>query len=81
MPQGNIAFVREQGVDFAVVCVADRIVEGAPEREGVYRAWSNKLRLPVVLLGADRHRVYGHRNIVDFVSSIDPFLLPWRKVG
>lgn len=29
MFQGDIAFVREHGVDFAVVCVADRNVEGA----------------------------------------------------
>ena len=34
MARGNIALVREQGVEFAVVCVADRVVEGSIEREG-----------------------------------------------
>ena len=81
MSTGNIAFVREQGVEFAVVCVADRIVEGASEREGVYQQWTMQLRRPVALMGANRHRVYGHKSIVNFVSSIDPQRLPWSTVG
>lgn len=81
MPTGNIAFVREQGVEFAVVCVADRIVEGSIEREGVYQEWTNQLRRPVALIGANRHRVYGHKSIVAFVSSVDPSRFPWRNVG
>jgi hypothetical protein len=81
MPTGNIAFVREQGVEFAVVCVADRIVEGSIEREGVYQAWTMELRRPVVLMGADRHRLYGHKSVIDFVASIHPSRLPWRTVG
>jgi len=81
MPTGSIAFVREQGVDFAVVCVPDRVVEGSVEREGTYLLWTRELRLPVALMGADRHRVYGHKSIVDFVSSIDPARLPWREFG
>jgi hypothetical protein len=81
MSTGDIAFVREQGVDFAVVCVADHVVEGSVEREGVYQSWTMQLGLPVALMGANRHRVYGHKTIVRFVSSIDPRRLPWRKVG
>jgi hypothetical protein len=81
MPTGSIAFVREQGSNFAVVCVPDRIVEGAVEREGIYQAWTRDLRLPVVLMGADRHRLYGHRGFVGFVSSVHPSRLPWRKMG
>ena len=81
MPSGNIAFVREQGVEFVVVCVADHVVEGSAEREGVYQAWTMQLRRPVALIGAHRHRVYGHKSIVKFVSSVDPARLPWRQVG
>lgn len=81
MPTGNIAFVREQGVEFAVICVADRVIESAVEREGAYRAWTMQLGRPVALMGANRHRVYGHKSIVDFVSSIDPSRLPWRNIG
>jgi hypothetical protein len=80
MAHGNIALVREQGVEFAVVCVADRVVEGS-EREGVYRAWTMRLRRPVVLMGADRHQVYGHKSVVEFVASIHPSRLPWRTLG
>ena len=81
MSQTDIAFVREQGVDLAVVCVSDYIVEGSPEREGVYQAWTQQLGMPVALLGATRHRVYGHKGVVNFVSSVHPSRLPWRKIG
>lgn len=78
---GDVAFVREQGVSFAVVCVPDRVAEGSIEREGTYHLWTRDLGLPVVLMGANRHYCYGHKNIVPFVSSIDPRRLPWRRVG
>jgi hypothetical protein len=81
MARGNIAFVREQGVEFAVVCVADRVIESPQEREGAYNAWTMELRRPVALMGANRHRVYGHKSIVAFVSSINPARLPWRETG
>jgi len=81
MPQADIAFVREQGVEFAVVCVADRVAEGSVEREGVFSAWTMELRRPVVLMGANRHACYGHKSVVSFVASIHPSRLPWRRVG
>ena len=40
MSQTDIAFVREQGVEFAVVCVSDFVVETPHEREGAYQAWT-----------------------------------------
>ena len=80
MARGNIALVREKGVEFAVVCVADRIVESPSERQGVYSSWTMRLRRPVALMGANKHEVYGHKSIVDFVSSIDPSRLPWRTI-
>jgi len=79
MPTGNIALVREQGVEFAVVCVEDRIVESS-EREDVYRAWTFRLRRPVALIGAHRHQVYGDKNIVPFVASVNPARFPWRTI-
>jgi hypothetical protein len=80
MPTGNIALVREQGVEFAVVCVEDHVIESS-ERERAYRAWTMRLRLPVALIGANKHEVYGHENIVSFVASIDPSRLPWRTIS
>lgn len=79
MPNGNIAFVREQGVEFAVVCVADHVVESS-EREDAYRMWTLRLRRPVALMGSHRHQIYGHKGIVPFVASIDPSRLPWRNI-
>jgi hypothetical protein len=80
MPTGNIALVREQGVEFAVVCVSDAVVQNPSQRESAYNAWTMRLRRPVALIGAQHHQVYGHKNIVDFVSSIDPSRLPWRQM-
>ena len=81
MPPANIAFVREQGVDIAVVCVADRVVESPNERDDVRTAWTLELRRPVALMGAIQHRVYGQKSIVDLVSSIDPSRLQWRTIS
>jgi hypothetical protein len=79
MPTGQIALVREQGVEFAVVCVLDSVVSSQSQREEAYRAWTFRLQRPVALMGAQRHEVFGHEKIVDFVSSIDPSRLPWRN--
>lgn len=81
MSTGNIAFVREQGVDFAVVCVADHVIDSPHEREGTHAAWTLELRRPVALMGANRHRVYGDKRIVSFVASVGPSRLPWRRIG
>jgi hypothetical protein len=79
MPTGQIALVREQNVEFAVVCVRDSVINNHHERERNWHYWKYKLQRPIALLGAQQHQVYGDKNIIDFVSSIDPTRLPWRN--
>jgi hypothetical protein len=76
----QVALVREQGVEFGVVVVQDHVIENPNERENVLRAWTTELGRPCALLGGQRHRSYGRRDIVDWLSNIDPARLPWRKM-
>lgn len=81
MANWQVALVREQGVEFAVVCVEDSVVDDPTRREKVWRWWTRHLGRPIALLGAQRHQAYGRRDIADFVGSIDPARLPWRQMS
>lgn len=81
MTTWQVALVREQGVEFAVVCVRDSVVDSPGERDELIRWWSLQLMRPVALIGAERHRTYGRRDIVDFLGSVHPSQLPWRQMN
>ena len=80
MAQWQIALVREQGVCFAVATVKDHVINNRSQAEDLIGALSLRLGQPVVLLGAQRHRLFGRPDIVRFLSNIDPSRLPWRRV-
>lgn len=77
----DIAFVREQGMNFVVVCVDDAVLDSPSRREEVHTAFQRQHGVPTAIVGARRHRVYGDRRIVDWVSSIDLRRLPWRRAS
>jgi hypothetical protein len=77
----QVALVREQGVNFAVICVRDGAIDSSLERDRLVKWWTVQLQQPVVLLGAQQHRLWGRRDIVDFLSNIDPARLPWRRMN
>ncbi len=81
MTTWQVALVREQGVEFAVVCVRDSVIDFPGERDELIRWWSLQLMRPVALIGAQRHRTYGRRDIVDFLSNVHPSRLPWRQMN
>lgn len=81
MATWQVALVREQGVEFAVVCVRDSVIDSPGERDELVRWWSIHLARPTVLMGAQRHRTYGRQDIVGFLSAIHPSRLPWRQVN
>jgi hypothetical protein len=76
----QVALVREQGVEFGVVVVSDHVIDSPTEREKLLQGWTLELRRPVALLGAQRHRSYGRRDLVDWLSNVSPARLPWRQV-
>ena len=81
MATWQIALVREQGVEFAVVCVRDSVIDFPGERDTLIRWWTRHLGRPAVLIGAHRHQTYGRRDIVDFLGTIHPSQLPWRQMN
>ena len=80
MTTWQVALVREQGVEFAVVSVRDSVLDIPTERDELIRFWSTQLMRPTVLIGAQRHRTYGRDDIVRFLSRVHPSRLPWRRM-
>jgi len=76
----QVALVREQGVEFAVVCVQDDALDNPSERDELIRWWTIQLARPVALLGARRHRSYGRRDIGGWLQNVNPSRLPWRQM-
>lgn len=77
----DIAFVHQQGMNLVVVCVNDNVLDSPSERARVHSAFQRQYGVPTAIVGARRHRVYGDRRIVDWVSSIDLSRLPWRRAS
>ena len=74
------ALVKEQGATFVVVSVRDSVIDNRSEANEMIRAMSLRFGCPAVLVGAQHHRILGHRrDIVDFVASVGLRRLPWRQ--
>jgi hypothetical protein len=80
MSTWQVALVREQGVEFGVVVVQDHVIDNPTERDQLLSAWVTELGRPVALMGGRRHRSYGRRDIVDWLSTVHPSQLPWRQI-
>ena len=80
MSTWDVALVQEQGISFAVVGVQDRVINSPSDRDQLVRAWSYKLGIPAVLIGARDHRLYGRTDIVRFLGNVHPSRLPWRRM-
>lgn len=80
MSTWDVALVREQGVEFGVIAVKDHIISNPNGRESLIQMWMAELGCPVVLMGGRQHRTYGRRDIVDWLSGVNPSRLPWRRM-
>ena len=80
MATWQIALIREQGVEFAAVCVSDAVLDSAQQRDELINWWTFELGRPVVLLGARRHRTFGRQDLVTFLRNVHPSRLPWRQL-
>ncbi len=76
----QIALIKEQGVNFAVAAVKDHVVSSQQESTELISTLSMRLGQPTVLLGANHHRLYGRKDLVQFLRNIHPSRLPWRQV-
>ncbi len=78
------AVVREQGVTFAIVVVRRGLLsQHSSNIEEVRSSFQPYFPgIPVILMEQDssgRPRYHGHRNIVNFLASIDFRRIPWQK--
>ncbi|MGA7676230.1 MAG: hypothetical protein WCA78_14440 [Rhizomicrobium sp.] len=73
------ALIKEQGVTFAVVSVRDSVIDNSNEAQRMAHAMSLRFRCPTVLIGAQRHRLYGRRDLVAFLSHVHISQLPWKR--
>jgi hypothetical protein len=79
MSKVQFARLREQGVTFGVVVVKDRVIEYGSEADDAVGYWSNQLGCPTILLGANRHKLYGRTDIVRFMKNVSLSRIPWRE--
>ena len=67
-----------EGATFVVVSVRDHVIENRSEADQMITAMSVRFGCPAVLIGAQHHRLLGRRDLVQFLSRIDPRRLPWK---
>ena len=82
MTKGQVALVREQGQDFAVVVVKRHVLNSRSASDEAVRAFSLEFGVPTVLMAQDARSVptyYGRPDIVRFLQNIFPEQLPWRE--
>lgn len=75
----QFARIREQGITFGVVVVKDYVIDNAFERDEAVTYWSNWVGCPTILLGANRHRLYGRNDLVRFMRNVSIDRIPWRR--
>ena len=80
--RGQVALVREQGVNFAVVVVKSTVIHGSKsKKDDLVQSFSVEFGVPSVLMAQDsrgRPTYYGRPDIVRFLSNVLPQRLPWR---
>lgn len=81
MGQLHAAVVREQNVTFAVAMMKDHVLNSPSTADQQIQAVASALGCPlVVLMGENNRKLRGNRrDVVNFVSRIDPGRLPWKR--
>ena len=80
MTQLQAAVVREQNITFAVAMMKDHVLNNPSTADQQIQAVASALGCSlVVLMGEKNRKLRGNRkDVVDFVSRIDPARLPWK---
>jgi hypothetical protein len=81
--KGNVALIREQNINFAVVAVKPSVLNGARgTKDELVSAYSAEFGAPAVLMAQDARGVptyYGRRDLVNWLSNTLVEQLPWRE--
>jgi hypothetical protein len=74
---GEVALVREQGQDFAVLAVKPHVVQNPVERQSMVDAGREWFGVRTVLLAEDG-RTWGDRDLISWLRNVHSAQLPWR---
>ena len=77
------AFVREQGVEFAIIVVKRHVVSTRLESDRMVAAFQTRLGRPVVLMAQDhsgRPTWYGRKDIAKFMSHVPLAAVRWQRI-
>lgn len=77
----DVALVKEQGISFAVMAVADSVISNPAQRNNLIAQGSIWFGLPTVLMGSRNGRLCGRQDLVRFLSRVHPSRLPWRRMN
>lgn len=75
--KGQVALVREQGQEFAVLLVRPSVVTSAQRREEMIRLAEAEFGRRAALL-AENGQTYGPEDIVNWLRGVYYEQLPWR---
>ncbi len=75
------ALVRKQGVTFAVALAKDHVISNPTKASQLIATVMQIVGCSLVVLMGERSRKLrgNRRDVVDFVASVHPSRLPWRK--
>lgn len=73
------AYLTQGGETFAVVLVEDSVISNSEEAGKVVKQFEPFFRCPVLLIGANSHRVLGREELADYIRQTGFAGLPWRK--
>ena len=79
MKKGMVALVHEQGQNFAVMAVKDRVIQDPALRERMMAFGQTEWGARTALVGERNHRTYGPRDIVRWLETVALEQLPWRE--
>ena len=69
----------EQGQDFVIVLVKDRVINSPTDREEIITFAEQEFGMRAALLGEQRAQTYGPNDIVRWLGNVHPSQLPWRE--
>ena len=75
--RGQVALVKEQGQDFAVLVVKDRVIRNPKEREDAIAWGQREFGVRTALMG-ETGSTWGPPDIVRWLESVPVEALPWR---
>lgn len=77
------AIIKEQGVTFAIVSVKKHIIQNKMKAKEAQTSFAEYFPgMPIILMAQDSHGMptyYGRKDIVDFLASIHPSRIPWKR--